>query len=74
MTPKFVIMKDVLPGFVYQREHHCVSNQDRGDDMTAISQSKCYEIIQNFAEIIKERKVLGAKPEKTVIFFRNEAK
>lgn len=59
---------------MYQCEHHCANNQDRGDDMTAISQSKCYEIIQNFAETIKERKVLGAKPEKTVIFFRNEAK
>ncbi|MBU4257686.1 hypothetical protein KKC04_04735 [Patescibacteria group bacterium] len=42
--------------------------------MTVISQSKYREIIQDFAKTIKDRKVKGAKPEKTVIFFRNEAK
>lgn len=42
--------------------------------MTEISQSKYREIIQDFAKIIKDRKVKGAKPERTVIFFRNEAK
>lgn len=60
---------------MYQREYHCVNNQDRGNDMTEISQSKYREIIQDFARTIKTRKVeKGAKPEKTVIYFRNEAK
>jgi len=42
--------------------------------MTEISQSKYREIIPDFAIKITERKVEGAKPEKTVIYFRNEAK
>ncbi len=40
--------------------------------MTEISQSKYREIIQDFAKIIKER-IFPGKPEKTVIYFRNEA-
>ena len=42
--------------------------------MTGISQSKYREIIKDFAKTIQERKVKGAKPEKTVINFRNEKK
>ena len=42
--------------------------------MTGINQSRYREIINDFAKTIQERKVKGAKPEKTVINFRNEKK
>ena len=40
--------------------------------MPALSQSKTREIIEDFAEEIRRKKNLGAKPSKTIINFRNE--
>ncbi len=42
--------------------------------MEKIDKSKVREIIDDFAREINQRKRLGPKPQKTVIYFRNERK